>query len=202
MKNLNNRTTKYPIDDIFLKRYSPRAMSREKINEEELMTILDAGRWAPSSMNAQPWRFVYAMRETPAFEKLLSFLAEKNKDWCKNASVLIVLISKNNLDDGSFSIPHSFDSGAAWENVALQATNLNLVSHAMGGFDKNLAKEKLGVPDDYTIEIMIAIGKHGKIEDLPEPLQAREQPSDRKPLEEIIFEGNFNLVRNPIAKEN
>lgn len=191
MKTINNRRTEYEINNIFLERCSPRAMSAETVTKEEIMTLFEASRWAPSSMNAQPWRFIYAMRETPDFEKLLSFLAERNQDWCKNASVLIVLISKNNLDDGSLSVPHSFDAGAAWENLALQATSINFVSHAMGGFDKNMAKEKLEVPDDHTVEIMIAIGKHGKIEDLPEPLQAREKPSDRKPLEEIIFEGTF-----------
>jgi nitroreductase len=191
MKTVNNRITEYNIDDVFLKRYSPRAMSGEKITEEELMTLFEAGRWAPSSMNSQPWRFIYAMRETPPFENFLSFLKEHNRSWCKNASVLVVLISKNNLDDGSLSIPHSFDSGSAFENLALQATQMNLVAHPMGGFDKNLAKEKLGVPNDYTIEIMIAIGKHGKIEDLPKELQEREKPSQRKNLEEIVFEGEF-----------
>ena len=191
MKTINERTTGYPVDDIFLKRYSSRAMSGEPIKKEELMTLFEAGRWAPSSMNAQPWRFVYAISRTPSFEKLFSFLAEGNKTWAKNSSALVVLISKNNLDDGSFSVPHSFDVGAAWENIALQATSMGFVSHAIGGFDKKLAKESLGVPDDHTIEIMIAIGKPGKKEDLPEALQAREKPSQRKNLEELVFEGSF-----------
>lgn len=191
MKTINNRTTEYPIDDIFLKRYSPRAMSGEAITKEELMTLFEAGRWAPSSMNAQPWRFVYAMRGTAEFEKLLSFLMDKNKVWCQKASALVVVISKNNLDDGSPSIPHSFDTGAACENLALQATSMGFVFHEMGGFDRTMAKEKLGVSDDYTVEVMIAIGKHGKVEDLPEALRPRETPSDRKPLENLVFEGNF-----------
>lgn len=191
MKTINNRTTEYPIDDVFLNRYSPRSMSGEKITKDEIMTLFEAARWAPSSMNAQPWRFVYAVRDTPPFEKLLSFVFDKNKIWCKNSSALIVLISKNNLDDGSNSLPHSFDAGASWENLALQATNMGFISHAMGGFDKNIAKEKLEVSDEYTVEIMIAIGKPGKIEDLPEDLRTREKPSGRKNLEELVFEGNF-----------
>ena len=193
MKTVNNRTTEYPIDDIFLKRYSPRAMSGEILTNEELMTLFEAARWAPSSLNAQPWRFIYARNDSPEFNKFLSFLAEGNQLWCKKASVLVVLISKNNLDDGSPSIPHSFDTGSAWENLALRATSMGLVVHAMGGFNRNIAKEKLEVPDNYTVEIMIALGKHGKIEDLPEALQAREKPSDRKNLEEIISEGKFNF---------
>ncbi len=191
MKTINDRSTEYPIDDIFLQRYSSRAMSGEVISKEEIMTLLEAARWSPSSMNAQPWRFVYAMSGTIEFKKLFSFILERNQVWAKNSSALILLVSKNNLDDGSFSIPHSFDAGAAWENLALQATSMKFVSHAIGGFDKKLAKESLGISDDYTIEIIIAIGKAGKIEDLPEAFQVREKPSQRKNIEEIVFEGNF-----------
>ena len=191
MKTINNKSTEYPIDDIFLQRYSSRAMSGEAISKEEIMTLFEAARWSPSSMNAQPWRFIYAMCGSPEFEKFFSLIMEKNQIWAKNSSALILLISKNNLDDGSFSAPHSFDAGAAWENLALQATSMKFVSHAIGGFDKKLAKENLKISDDYTIEIMIAIGKPGKIEDLPEALQAREKPSQRKNLKEIIFEGSF-----------
>ena len=191
MKTINERSTEYPIDDIFLQRYSSRAMSGEAISKEEIMTLFDAARWSPSSMNAQPWRFIYAMRGTPEFEKLFSFIMDKNQIWAKNSSALILLVSKNNLDDGSFSVPHSFDAGSAWENLALQASYLKFVSHAIGGFDKKLAKESLEISDDYTVEIMITIGKPGKIEDLPEALQAREKPNQRKNLEEIVFEGSF-----------
>ncbi len=191
MKTVNGRTTEYPIDDMFLKRHSPRAMSGEKISKEELITLFEAARWAPSSYNAQPWRFIYAMRDTPEFENLFSFLVQFNKDWCKNAGALIVTISKKTSTSGKFSITHSFDSGSAWENLALQAQTMGLVAHGMEGFDYKMAKEKLGVPDDYNVEMMIAVGKPGKIEDLPEDLRARETPSNRKPLEEIIFEGKF-----------
>ena len=191
MKTINNRTTKYDINDIFLNRFSPRAMSGEKISVEELMTLFEAARFAPSLFNEQPWRFIYAFKDTPAFEKLFSFLMEGNKIWCKNASVLIVLISKKTNIKNEPNITHSFDAGSAWENLALQATNMGLISHGMAGFDYTKAKEELSIPDDYTVEMMIAIGKPGKIEDLPEPLQAREKPSDRKPLEKIVFEGKF-----------
>lgn len=193
MKTVNNRTTKYSINDIFLNRFSPRAMSGETISKEELMTLFEAARWAPSLSNEQPWRFIYAIRETPDFDKFLSFLMEGNKIWCKNASILIVVISKKDLSKGGINIAHSFDTGAAWENLALQSTSMNLVSHGMAGFDYILVKKELSIPDNYNVEMMIAIGKPGKIEDLPEALQEREKPSDRKPLEEIISEGKFNF---------
>jgi nitroreductase len=189
MKTVNNRKTEYDINDVFLNRYSPRAMSGEAVSKQELMILLEAARWAPSSMNAQPWRFIYTMKGSPDFDLFLPFIFEKNRIWSKNASALIVVISKNNLDDGSFSIPHSFDTGAACENLALQVTKMGLVSHAMGGIDKNIVKKELEISDDYTVEIMIAIGKPGKIDDLPEALREREKPSDRKALAEISFEG-------------
>lgn len=196
MKTLNGRTTEYQIDDIFLKRHSPRALSGEKISKEELFTLFDAARWAPSSFNIQPWRFIYAMRDTSEFETLFSLLGDFNKSWCVNASVLIVTISaktsRNPKGEIKENRTHSFDTGSAWENLALQAQTINLVAHGMSGFDYDMAKEKLGVPDDYSVEMMIAIGKHGKIENLPESLRAGETPNDRKPLNEIIFEGKLS----------
>lgn len=193
VKIVNGRTTQYPIGDTFLKRYSPRAMSGEKISEEELMTLFEAARWAPSSYNAQPWRFIYAMRDMKEFENLFSLLVDFNKSWCIRASALIVAISKKTSGSGNNpNVTHSFDTGSAWENLALQASSMNLIAHGMSGFDYALAKEKLSVPNDYAVEMMIAIGRPGKIEDLPENLHAGEKPSDRKPLEEIIFKGKFS----------
>ena len=191
MKTINKRTTEYAINDIFLNRYSPRAMSGESITKEELMTLFEAARWAPSSSNTQPWKFIYAVRDTDNFKEFLSFLMDGNKVWCEKASALIVTISKNTNKDGKPLGTHSFDAGSAWENLALQAADMNLFAHGMAGIFYDLIKEKLNIPEDYTVLMMIAVGKHGKIEDLPEPLQSREAPSDRKPLEEIVFEGKF-----------
>lgn len=193
MKTINGRATQYPIDDMFLRRYSPRAMSGEPISKEELMTLFEAAHWAPSASNIQPWRFIYAMRGTQEFEKLFSFLVDFNKDWCVRASALIVTISYKNTHKGTYSATHSFDTGAAWENFALQASTMNLIAHGMAGFDYEKAKTELGIPDDYSVEMMIAVGKHGKIEDLSEHLKKLETPSDRKKLEEIIFEGKFPM---------
>ena len=194
-KTINGRTTKYDIDDQFLKRHSPRAMSGEKLSQEELMTLFEAARWAPSASNIQPWRFIYAIRETPEFENMFSCLVDFNKSWCKNAAALIVTISaKTSLSSKGEPRPnvtHSFDTGAAWENLALQAFEMNLVAHGMSGFDFKKAAEVLGVPDDYNVEMMIAVGKPGKVENLPEALRAMETPNDRRPLEETIFQGKF-----------
>src|SRR3989344_969403 len=189
MKTVNGRTTEYEIDDIFLKRHSPRAMSGEAISKQEHMTLFEAARWAPSSRNLQPWKFIYAMRYTPEFETFLSFLVDGNRIWCVRAGTLIVTISKKTTKEDAPSPTHSFDSGSAWENFALQASRMNnIVVHGIGGIYRDLIKEKLNIPDDYNMEMMIAVGRPGKIEDLPEDLRLREKPNDRKPLEEIICE--------------
>lgn len=194
-KTINGRTSEYEIDDMFLKRHSPRAMSGEKISTEEIMTLFEAARWAPSSYNIQPWRFVYAMRETPEFENMFSCLVDFNKSWCVNAGALIVTISAKtstgSKSDARPNVTHSFDTGAAWENLALQAFEMGLIAHGMSGFDFKKVAEVLGVPEDYNVEMMIAVGKPGKIKDLPEALRAMETPNDRRPLEESVFEGKF-----------
>ncbi|OGI60776.1 nitroreductase [Candidatus Nomurabacteria bacterium RIFCSPHIGHO2_01_FULL_38_19] len=192
MKTVNNRTSEYPVEDMFLKRYSPRALSGEPISKEELMTLFEAARWAPSNYNIQPWRFVYAMRDTSEFDTHFSLLVDFNQTWCKNASALVVAISRKKTDDSkNDNVTHSFDTGSAWMSLALQASSMGLVAHGMSGFDFAMAKEKLDVPDDHQVEMMFAIGKHGKIEDLPEAMRAGETPNGRKNLEEIIFEGKF-----------
>ena len=188
MKTVNGRTTEYDISDVFLKRYSPRAMSGEGVSKEELMTLLEAGRWAPSAFNAQPWRFVYALKGTPDFDLFLSFLLEGNQIWCKNAGAFVVVLSKKTSHD-KFNATHMLDTGSAWENIALQASEMNLIAHGMAGYNGEIVRKEFNVNDDYEIGLMIAIGKLGKIEDLPEPLQEREKPSDRNKLEEMIFEG-------------
>lgn len=191
-KEINGRKAEYPINNIFLKRYSPRAFSGEVVSKDELMTLFEAARWAPSASNRQPWRFIYAMRDTPEFDKLFSFLIDFNKDWAVRASALIVTISKKTKSDGiTPNVTHSFDAGAAWENFALQASVMGLIAHGMGGYDIETARRELGVPDDYNVEMMIAVGKPGDAKDLPETLRKREAPSDRKPLQEIVFEGKF-----------
>ena len=195
MKTVNNRTTEYEVEDIFLKRCSPRALSGEALTEDQMMTLFDAARWAPSSNNIQPWRFLYAIHGTPDFDLFLSFLMEGNRIWCKNAGALVIGLSKKNSDDGKFNSKHSLDTGSAWENFALQATSMGLIAHGMGGFDGQLLRKELNIKEDYEVELMIAIGRPGNIKDLPDYLQEREQPSDRKKLSEIVFKGKDGALK-------
>lgn len=186
------RIAQYPIADIILKRWSPRAMSGQSITDQELFSLFEAARWAQSSFNNQPWRFIYAKRETSFWDCVYNLLVPANQAWAKNAAVLIVVVSHNNFEyNNAFSRTHSFDTGAACENLALQGHQNGLVVHGMEGFDYERAKKDLQIPDDYTVEAMFAVGRPGKIEDLPLPLQKKEEPSDRKPIAELIFEGIF-----------
>lgn len=189
MKTVNERTTEYDIKDLFLERYSSRAMSGELVFENEVMTLLDAARWAPSAFNAQPWRFLYAVKGTSDFDLFFSFLKEGNQVWCKNAGALLIVLSKKNMDDGKPNPWHSFDTGSAFENLALQGSGMNLVIHPMAGFNSDILEKDLEIKDDYRVEIMIAVGKRGNVEDLPEDLRKIEKPKGRKDLNEISFKG-------------
>jgi nitroreductase len=190
--SVRTRKPEYPVNHIFLERWSPRAMSGEDVQEIELMSLFEAAKWAPSSYNNQSWRFIYAKRNTAAWDKFFGLLGEFNQAWCKNAAALVVVISKTTFDmNGKPARTHSYDTGAAWGYFALQASLNGLVAHGMEGFDYERAKTELGIPDDYTVEAMAAVGRPGKIEDLRPALQAKEKPSDRKKLEEIVFEGSF-----------
>ena len=179
------------INEIFVNRWSPRAMSGEEIDEKTLFTLLEAARWAPSSNNNQPWRFIYARRNTPHWNTFFNLLAEGNLVWAKSAAVLIVVVSKTTFDSGKPSPTHSYDTGAAWQSFALQGSLAGLIVHGMQGFDYDKAKAVLNIPDEYQVEAMIAVGKKGKKEDLPDYLQEREFPSARKTVAEFAMEGTF-----------
>lgn len=186
------RKADYDIHPLILNRWSPRAMSGEEFSDKELMTLFEAARWAPSSYNSQPWRFLYAKKNTRHWDTFFNLLGDFNKQWAKNAAVLLVVISKKTFEhNGKPSVTHQFDAGAAWENLALEASHLGLVAHGMEGFDYGKAKKDLKIPDDYDVEAMVALGKRASKDVLPKEMQERELPSNRKPLKDIIIEGPF-----------
>jgi len=187
-----HRQADHAIEPLFLDRWSPRAMSGEVIPEEDLMVLFEAARWAPSSYNDQPWCILYARRDSEHWSLFFDLLIDLNKGWARNAGVLLLFISKTTLTlNGKPSMTHSFDAGAAWENLALQATLKGYVVHGMQGFDYERARTVLNVPDGYRVEAMVAVGKPGRKEDLSEELQKRETPNGRRPLKETICEGPF-----------
>lgn len=188
-----DRKADYPINNVFLNRRSAYALSGEAITDEELMTLFEAARWAPSSYNSQPWRFVYAKKDSASWNKLFDLLVDFNKQWVANASALILIVSRNNFThNDELSVTHSFDAGSAWENLALQATFMGLVAHGMSGFDYERARKELNIPQGYTVEAMVAVGKPAHDGSLPEELIKRDKKvSERMPLNELVFEGTF-----------
>ena len=191
----NHRSADHPIDPMFLQRWSPRAFTAETISEEELLTIMEAGRWAASSGNAQPWRFLYARRGTPAWETFVDLLMPGNQSWAQHASAIICLLSRTTRTTSSgeeVPLPtHAFDTGTASGYMALQAHLMGWFAHGMAGFHRDRLIEALGVPEGYRPEACYAIGRRGDPADLPEALRDREQPSDRRSLAELAFEGRF-----------
>ncbi len=192
---MSERQAHHPVDPVFTTRWSPRAFDRSVMPDADLHTIFEAARWAPSAFNAQPWRFLYAKRESADWARFVSLLMPFNQVWAQNAAVLIYLCSDTLMETKpgqlSPSHTHSFDTGAAWASLALQATMLGYHAHGMAGVEWDRAREELKVPDRFRIDAACVLGRTGALDLLDEKNRARETPSDRKPIAERFFAGNF-----------
>jgi nitroreductase len=188
-----HRKPNYEIAPLLLNRWSPRSMTGEPLSDEQLFPLLEAARWAPSSFNGQLWRFIVGRRQNPVeFATFVDLLVPGNRVWAQEAGVLIVVVSRTRFEyNDKPSITHAFDAGAAWENLAIEASRRGLVAHGMEGFDYERAKAELSIPDDFDVHAMIAIGHRAPADNLPEKYRAMEQPNGRRPLHEIVFDGAF-----------
>jgi len=190
------RKSDHPIDPIFLNRWSPRSFDATTIPEDDLLTILEAARWAPSAYNIQPWRFLYSSRDDENWQRYLALLDDFNQSWARHASALVLVISDTLVpsdDPASKKASHynSFDAGAAWAQLALQATTLGYKAHAMAGLHRQIIKENLHIPEQFRVEIAVAIGKQASPSQLPKELQDQEKPNQRLGLNEIAYAGYF-----------
>ena len=182
-------TVDYPISEIISRRWSARAFSTKSVEKPKLLSILEAARWAPSSRNEQPWRYIVFTNNNPEkLKKAQSVLKEIN-DYAKRAPILICAITKRTYSDNG--IPnrlHFHDLGAANENMFLEAFNQGLIMHEMGGFDFQKAREVFNIPEDYEVGVMIAIGYQDTYHVLPDRLKEKAfTPRTRKPLSKIAF---------------
>ncbi|MGX9936545.1 nitroreductase family protein [Advenella kashmirensis] len=173
-------------------RKSSRALSGEPVTEEKIHALFDAARRAPSAYNSQPWRFLYAKKGTPMWKTLLVLLNESNQIWAQQASLLILILSYVNdpVSDKALAT-HSFDTGAAWQNMALQGCAMNLVVHAMRGLDIPRAHRTLNISEALSIEAMVAVGPPGDPSKLPTKLQEKEIKSGRLEVSDIAFENTI-----------
>lgn len=179
---------------LIVERWSPRSFDRSEIPDADLHTIFEAAGWAPSAYNNQPWTFLYAKRGDANWERFLSILIPFNAGWVKDASALVYFVSDTMMGEGADAKPShtgSFDTGAAWAQMALQASAMGYHTHGMIGLDLDHARTELHVPERYRIEAAAAIGRRGPVESLPDMLREREVPSTRKPVEQFAIAGSF-----------
>jgi len=174
------------IHELLSARWSPREFLEKPIEPEKLRALFEAARWSASCFNEQPWRFVIATKTDPAgFEKMLGLLVERNQQWARTADLLGFSAGKKTFTHNG--VPNRFglhDTGAASENLALEATALGLHAHFMGGFDAQRARTEFHVPNDFEIGAAFAVGYIDE-----EKVKAPER--NRRPAEEIVFGGDW-----------
>jgi len=188
----NDRMPDAAVNPMFLDRWSPKAFDPAPIPEEDIATLFEAARWAPSCFNEQSWLFVYGTSDEER-ETFLGILTEKNQRWAHNAPVLAILFARRTFArSGKPNRWAAHDCGAAWVSLAFQARMLGLYAHGMAGFSQAKAYELLGVPEEeYEAMTAIAIGAYGDRDALPEDMRERERPNARKPLVQVAIKGKF-----------
>jgi nitroreductase len=185
-------STAVPLNDILTHRWSPRSFdSQHEISQEDVVALLEAARWAPSSNNGQPWRFIVARRGEENFTKLIETMAGFNKMWTPATSLLIAIVAKVTNEDGTPRPVSLYDSGIASALLTVEAMHRGLAVHQIGGFEKLAFSEAFGLDNEHEPVIILAIGKQSTADALEnEALQQREiAPRERKPLEELVISG-------------
>lgn len=182
-----------PLHPLLNARYSPRAFSERDVTDAELNLVLEAARWAPSSMNEQPWRFLVTRRGATGHAQLLGSLNASNQAWADKAPVLILNMVKRTLSRNGLENFHArHDLGLATAQLTMQATALGMGLHILGGFRADTARAAFNIPSELDLVSVIALGFPGDAEQLPQDLMQRElQRSQRRPLSELVFAGEF-----------
>lgn len=187
-------TPEYPINKLISKRWSPRAFDNTSLSHDQMNQLFEAMRWAPSSFNEQPWKVIYAIRsEESNFNKLLGCLGEWNQNWAKTAGALILTITKNTFNLDNSENKHAWhDIGLAIGNLSLQATDMGIYLHQMGGIERDVIKSTFDIHEGYTPVTGIALGYPGDINQIPEDIQEDElKAQERKSIAEFAFNTHF-----------
>jgi nitroreductase len=184
------------INELIKTRRSPRAYAETDVEVWKLNALFEAAKWAPSAMNEQPWRFIYAAKNgnPDSYEKIFSSLMEGNQTWAKSAPVLIVLCAKMNFSGQQNQLNKYafYDAGLAMANALFEATELGLWVHQIGGFYPDIIKKELNIPEGFEPVVVATVGYLGDPNTLPENLKEREiAPRKRKEISEIVFNGKW-----------
>ncbi len=184
--------TSVEVNDLISNRWSPRSFKESKfLTKEQITQLLEAARWAASSMNEQPWRFVVWNRnENPEnFQKVFDCLSEGNQKWCKNVNTFILAAAYTKYSNGDTNTSAQFDTGLAVGNMLIQAVSMGLATHPMGGYDKQKIKEIFNLSDDLIQYAIIAIGYQAEAEQLEDPIFIKREKANRlrKELGEIMI---------------
>ena len=181
------RKFEYDIMQEIKERWSPRAFSGKEVPEEELMAVLEAARYAPSSANVQPWRFLVAKKKDD-LEKMRSILDPGNQKWANRAPILILIAAdKINHSKGKNNRWNMFDTGTAWGFLSLEAQRRGLITHAMGGFNAERARKLFQISDHYDLMAVVAVGYYGNKSELSEFNQSREHPNTRREIKDLLI---------------
>lgn len=188
--------TDYPILDLLADRWSPYAYDPRPVEEEKLLSCLEAARWAASSYNEQPWSFIVAAREAAEeFERLLGCLVEANQAWARDAGVLLITVAAKQFSrSGKPNLMAEHDIGLAIGNLSAQATALGLFVHQMAGIDRSKVRQTYDIPESHEPLTAIAIGYVAAPADDPQAVQ-RDAPRSRKPLSDFVFAGTWGTAR-------
>lgn len=184
----------YEIHELIARRWSPRAFDPRPIERPLLRTVLEAGRWAASCFNEQPWHFLVAPREDQAaFASMLDCLVPFNQDWAKDASVLLIAVARMHFTRNGNPNRHAwYDLGQAAAQMAVQATASGLILHQMAGFDADKARAVYEIPAGFEPATAIALGYAADIDSLPADVQERERaPRTRQPQSEYVLTGTW-----------
>lgn len=188
----NPAATDFPVTEIIARRWSPVVFDPAPLSDAEIGSLFEAARWAPSSFNEQPWRYVYARKGDAGRDEIEALLMDGNA-WAKNAGLLIVSFGHKNFTyNGKPNHHWLHDTGAASMAITLQAESMGLITHQMAGFHMDKANAALGVPDDFEPGSMMAVGRPGDVKSAPEDLQKRQQsPRTRNPQNAFAFKGRY-----------
>ena len=196
MTDTKRAASSVPIHDLIASRWSPRAIDQDtRVTRQQITALLEAARWAPSCFGDQPWRFLVWDRfaDSDAWQQAFDCLAEGNQTWVRQCPVLLAAVAHSEFErNGKPNRWGQYDTGAASENLCLQAAALELVAHQMGGFDKTRLTAAFGIPERFTPMAMIAVGAPAAQETLPEKFrEAETAPRNRRPLPELAFDGRW-----------